>query len=173
MNSRKCKQLFLVALYLVHFFINMCVISKCVQNNVKLWNPVSFHHIITIPIYTSGSLMHLMSSSCWQEISTWCTVTFISSWEFQVFLLEVFIQWSTVNDILEQCWQFKIPVVKKLRTGWSQGMLAIIRCKIFCVPVCYQNIKIKLYRTIMMLVILCGCETWSLTLREEHRLRVF
>ena len=24
-----------------------------------------------------------------------------------------------------------------------------------------------------MLVVLCGCETWSVTLREEHRLRVF
>ena len=29
------------------------------------------------------------------------------------------------------------------------------------------------YRTIIMPVVLYGCETWSLTLREEHRLRVF
>jgi hypothetical protein len=27
--------------------------------------------------------------------------------------------------------------------------------------------------TKILLVVLCGCETWSLTLREEHRLRVF
>ena len=32
--------------------------------------------------------------------------------------------------------------------------------------------NIKLYRTII-LPVLCGCETWSLSLREEHRLRVF
>ena len=32
--------------------------------------------------------------------------------------------------------------------------------------------KIKIYRTII-LPVLYGCETWSLTLREEHRLRVF
>jgi hypothetical protein len=32
---------------------------------------------------------------------------------------------------------------------------------------------IKIYRTIIVPVVLCGCETWSLTLREEHRLRVF
>jgi hypothetical protein len=32
---------------------------------------------------------------------------------------------------------------------------------------------IKIYRTIILPVVLCGCETWSLTLREEHRLRVF
>jgi hypothetical protein len=36
-----------------------------------------------------------------------------------------------------------------------------------------KNTKIKIYRTIILSVVLCGCETWSLTLREEHRLRVF
>jgi hypothetical protein len=35
-----------------------------------------------------------------------------------------------------------------------------------------KNTKIKIYRTII-LPVLYGCETWSLTLREEHRLRVF
>jgi hypothetical protein len=35
-----------------------------------------------------------------------------------------------------------------------------------------KNLKIKLYRTIILPVVLYGCETWSLTLREEHRLRV-
>jgi hypothetical protein len=30
-----------------------------------------------------------------------------------------------------------------------------------------------MYRTIIVPVVLYGCETWSLTLREEHRLRVF
>ena len=36
-----------------------------------------------------------------------------------------------------------------------------------------KNIKIKIYRTIIFPVVLYGCETWSLTLREEGRLRVF
>jgi hypothetical protein len=36
-----------------------------------------------------------------------------------------------------------------------------------------KNIKIKIYRTIILPVVLYGCETWSLTLREEHMLRVF
>jgi hypothetical protein len=35
------------------------------------------------------------------------------------------------------------------------------------------NVKIKIYKTIILLVVLYGCETWSLTLREEIRLRVF
>jgi hypothetical protein len=36
-----------------------------------------------------------------------------------------------------------------------------------------KNLKIKIYRTIIKPVISYWCETWSLTLREEHRLRVF
>ena len=36
-----------------------------------------------------------------------------------------------------------------------------------------KNLKIKIYRTIILPVVLYGCETWSLTLREECRLRVF
>ena len=36
-----------------------------------------------------------------------------------------------------------------------------------------KKLKIKIYRTIMLPVVLYGCETWLLTLREEHRLRVF
>jgi len=36
-----------------------------------------------------------------------------------------------------------------------------------------KNLKIKIHRTIILPVVLYGCETWSLTLREECRLRVF
>jgi hypothetical protein len=36
-----------------------------------------------------------------------------------------------------------------------------------------KNIKIRTYKTIILPVVLYGCETWFLTLREEHRLRVF
>jgi hypothetical protein len=36
-----------------------------------------------------------------------------------------------------------------------------------------KNTNIKIYRTIILPVMLYGCETWSLTLRKEHRLRVF
>ena len=36
-----------------------------------------------------------------------------------------------------------------------------------------KNLKIKIYKTIILPVVLYGCETWSLTLREESRLRVF
>ena len=36
-----------------------------------------------------------------------------------------------------------------------------------------KNLKIKIYRTIIFHVVLYGCETCSLTVREERRLRVF
>jgi hypothetical protein len=36
-----------------------------------------------------------------------------------------------------------------------------------------RNIKVKMYKTIILPVVLSGCETWSVTLREGHRLRVF
>jgi hypothetical protein len=36
-----------------------------------------------------------------------------------------------------------------------------------------RNVKVKIYKTIILPDVLYGCETWSLTLREEHRLRVF
>jgi len=36
-----------------------------------------------------------------------------------------------------------------------------------------KNLKINIYRTIILTVVLYGCETWSLTFREERRLRVF
>src|SRR5215469_7744104 len=36
-----------------------------------------------------------------------------------------------------------------------------------------KNLKIKIYSTIILPVVMYGCENWSLTLREEHRLRVF
>jgi hypothetical protein len=36
-----------------------------------------------------------------------------------------------------------------------------------------KNVKFRIYRTIIFPLVLYGCETWSLTVREEHKLRVF
>jgi hypothetical protein len=36
-----------------------------------------------------------------------------------------------------------------------------------------KNLKIRIYKTIILPVVLYGCETWSLALRQEHRLGVF
>jgi hypothetical protein len=53
-------------------------------------------------------------------------------------------------------------------------MLATIRSRPFCLLVCCLKTKtgIYKYKTIILPLVLYGCETWSLTLREEHSLRV-
>jgi hypothetical protein len=52
-------------------------------------------------------------------------------------------------------------------------MLAIIRCRIFSSSrLLSKNLKIRIYRTIILPVVLYGCETWALTLRVERKLRV-
>jgi hypothetical protein len=52
-------------------------------------------------------------------------------------------------------------------------MLAIISAEFFVFEFTIKNVKIKIYRTINLLVVLCGCKTWSLILREEHKMRLF
>jgi hypothetical protein len=52
-------------------------------------------------------------------------------------------------------------------------MLAMIWSSLLSSHLLSENIKVKIYETIILPFVLCGCETWSLTLKEEHRLRVF
>src|SRR5215510_1707092 len=44
---------------------------------------------------------------------------------------------------------------------------------LLCYRLLTKNLKIKIYKTIILPAVLYGRETWSLTLREERRLRVF
>jgi hypothetical protein len=53
-------------------------------------------------------------------------------------------------------------------------MLAVIQGRTFCFLVCCQtNVKIRIYGTVILHVVLYVCESWSLTIREEHILREF
>jgi hypothetical protein len=36
-----------------------------------------------------------------------------------------------------------------------------------------KNVNVRIYKTIILPVVLYGCGTWSLTVRAEHKLRVF
>jgi hypothetical protein len=49
-------------------------------------------------------------------------------------------------------------------------MLDTIPLRVFFFP---PAVQVKIYKTIILLVVLYGCETLSLTLSEEHRPRVF
>jgi len=56
-------------------------------------------------------------------------------------------------------------------TGGFQRFFLSCKANVFQVAI--QKLKIKIYRTIILPVVLYGRETWSLTLREESKLRVF
>jgi hypothetical protein len=52
-------------------------------------------------------------------------------------------------------------------------MLATIRFSLLSSRMLSRNVKVKVFKTIILPLVLYGCETWSLTLREDHVLRVF
>jgi hypothetical protein len=53
-------------------------------------------------------------------------------------------------------------------------MLATIQSRTFLSSrLLFKHVKIRIYKTIIFPVVQYGCETWSLSLKEEHRLRVF
>jgi hypothetical protein len=78
----------------------------------------------------------------------------------------------------------KIAFMKKLGATELGGMLAVRwsvnenrRCchlmqNLLSFSFLSTNIKIKIYRTIILPRVFYGCETWSVTLKEEHGLRV-
>ena len=66
----------------------------------------------------------------------------------------------------------KILFRKKLRSVWNQGLLAIIQCRIFCLSGYHPKIQRQTYKTIILPVLVFGCKTWTLTLRQKRRLRV-
>jgi hypothetical protein len=60
-----------------------------------------------------------------------------------------------------------------LHNFWYFNILTICVHNLLSSRLLSKNLKIKIYRTIILPVVLYGCETWSLTLREEKWLRVF
>jgi len=68
--------------------------------------------------------------------------------------------------------QNSIPeeIKSRLRSGnaWYHSVQNLLSSRLLS-----KNLKIKIYRTIILPLVFFGCETWSLTLREERKLRVF
>jgi hypothetical protein len=57
------------------------------------------------------------------------------------------------------------------RGDWSRVMLATIQSRTLTSShLLSKNIKIGIHKTVILPVVLYGCDTWSVTLREEHRL---
>jgi hypothetical protein len=68
----------------------------------------------------------------------------------------------------QNCMQEEI----KSRLNSGNACYHSVQCLLSCRPLS-RNLKVKLHRTVILPVVLYGYETWSLTLREEHRLKVF
>jgi hypothetical protein len=65
-------------------------------------------------------------------------------------------------------------IQEKFKTRFNSGNACCHSVQnIFSSRLLSKNIKIRIYRTIVLPEVLYGCETWSLTLREEHELKVF
>ena len=51
--------------------------------------------------------------------------------------------------------------------------MLLFTCENFIVPLLSKELKVNTYKTIVLPIALYDCDTWSFTLREEHRLRVY
>jgi hypothetical protein len=90
---------------------------------------------------------------------------------------------KTVNSSFEKVEDFiylgKILMNKNflqagIKRRWKPGNVCYHSVQnILSFSLLFKNIKIKIYRTVILSVILYGCKTCSLTLREERKLRVF
>jgi hypothetical protein len=62
-------------------------------------------------------------------------------------------------------------MAKLIDALYDYANLLHLMCRIFCISFLYKNVKIKIYRNVILPVVLYGCEAWSLTIRECQRLR--
>ena len=111
----------------------------------------------------------------------------------QVIYIVLIVMVSYLKSLLKRCFR-QINTLDKVKTFKFLGSLLTnqnsiqeeIKCKLKAGDPCYysvqtllssrllsKNLKIKIYKTIISRVMQYGCETRSLTLREESRLRVF
>jgi hypothetical protein len=80
------------------------------------------------------------------------------------------------NRSFENESQFKYlrTTVKKIRRRLNSGNACYHSVQnLLSFRLLSKNVKVRIYKTIILPVALYGLETWSLTVREEHKLRVF
>jgi hypothetical protein len=73
---------------------------------------------------------------------------------------------TTLTD--QNCIQEEIKSRLNSGNACYHSVQSLLSCRLL-----FRNVKVKIYKTIILPVVLYGCETWSLTLREEHRLKMF
>jgi len=79
-----------------------------------------------------------------------------------------------VFEYLWTTWINQNSIHEEIKSRWKAGNACYHSVQnILYSSLLSKNLKIKIYRNIILPVVLNGSETWSLTLREERRLRVF
>jgi hypothetical protein len=73
---------------------------------------------------------------------------------------------GTLTD--QNCMQEKIKSRLNSGNACYHSVQSLLSSRLLC-----RNVRVKIYKTIILPVVLYRCETWSITLKEEHRLRVF
>jgi len=81
--------------------------------------------------------------------------------------------WKEVAVALRYCPDISLERLRKKLTADSTLEMLVTIWSRMSFHFLSKNMKMKIWRTIILPILSCGCETWSLTLREGHRLRVF
>jgi hypothetical protein len=79
--------------------------------------------------------------------------------------IQVCVDDTNQNDIRDE-------IKSKLSSG-NASYCSVKNLLYSCIIQKKKKLKIKIYKTVIVSVVLYGYKTWSLTLREKHRLRVF
>jgi len=138
---------------------------------------------------------NLLWKSSWERLlaalESWdltvCNVSYAGKTKYMVMSRDLNAGWSHViktHDIAyERLGEFKYlgttlmnqnSIREEIKSRFKSGNACIhLVQNLLSSSLLSKNSKIKMYRTIILPVVLYGCETWSLTLREEHRLTVF
>jgi len=97
-----------------------------------------------------------------EKLSETCRVLFRNKFEKLVHLVDLGTTLTNKNSIAEE-------IKSRLSSGNAcyHSVQNLLYSRLLSI-----NLRIKIYRTIILPVVLCECETWSLTLREERKLRV-
>ncbi|KAJ4433934.1 hypothetical protein ANN_16253 [Periplaneta americana] len=67
----------------------------------------------------------------------------------------------------------EFPIHCGLKQGDALSPLLFNFALEYAISLLSKNLKVRIYKTVILPVVLHGCESWTFTLREEHRLRVF
>jgi hypothetical protein len=120
-------------------------------------------------------LTRLIVKLCIHEMQ-WINNTYFSKYPKYSYFKFTILYWASgmFNDVV---WQFGSTL---LSTQWksycgcmSQIISEWVMKNLLSSLLLSRNTKIIIYKIIVLPVVLYGCETWSRTLREEHKLRVF